>query len=474
MAGEYRLPLRLLLDLDVSVVDRLQQLTEAMEQHNTLWLVGRWQDLGQYAAHLGGLAELISHQIAARTVLGRLEREKLAAGDRESREFFAGIRDSNSTEAQAAREQLLEDLIEELGDPVLAEEERDRLLDGNGVLFEQARQFDRHFDEDEERLVDAFVRLRVLMANAEFVSLFQQAGRRTRMFDEEVKSQFDGFPGIRLASDDIGLITGQAGAVQQMVETGYSRLFDALGDGVPIEDFRATVAAQYEALAPLSGLMGRLLGSYVQLAQQTEDPEERRTQLRRALEATEWKSRAGLLHAYTAYLRANVQTRGANRWYAFEKQRAASRALPSAAPQGSAVSVQQIIQDGSLVEGEMFQVEGVVANLRIEDDPSPPKFSSFFELADPVSGSVVLTRAHMFSLRNNGVSDGAYCRLNGFLRRAEPWLDNGAVGLDIDRVNLTELRKGSWIDDITHRMRPYYRLYLDEMNMFYTHKLEEG
>ena len=40
--------------------------------------------------------------------------------------------------------------------------------------------------------------------------------------------------------------------------------------------------------------------------------------------------------------------------------------------------------------------------------------------------------------------------------------------LDIDRVSLTKLRKSSWQDDVTYRMRPYYLLYKDGMNLFNT------
>ena len=73
----------------------------------------------------------------------------------------------------------------------------------------------------------------------------------------------------------------------------------------------------------------------------------------------------------------------------------------------------------------------------------------------------------MFSLINNGVRDGTYVRINGYVRRGESWLSD-PVGVDIDRVSLTQLRRGSWIDDVTYRVRHNARLYLDEMNMFFT------
>ena len=72
----------------------------------------------------------------------------------------------------------------------------------------------------------------------------------------------------------------------------------------------------------------------------------------------------------------------------------------------------------------------------------------------------------MFSLINNGLTNGASAHLHGFLRKNEPWLTD--VGLEIDRLSLTTLRKNSWFDDVTHRMRRFYRLYIDEMNMFHT------
>ena len=273
---------------------------------------------------------------------------------------------------------------------------------------------------------------------------------------------------MRLTEDDTDAIAEQVGGMRNSVDKGYSQLFNALQDEVPVEDFAFVAETTYLKTGPLRGLIARLLGGYLAIAQIADDPEECQKQLQTMLEATEWQSRVGLIHSYLAYARANMQSHDVNRWYADEKKRVATRKLASEVPQGTVMSVEQIVQDASLNVGDMFHLEGIVTNLRIEDDPRPPKFSSFFELTNLISGNAIKVRAHMFSLLANGVSNGAYCRLNGILRRGESWLETGVVGIDIDRVNLSELRKDSWIDDVTFRMRPHHTLYFDEMNMFYT------
>ena len=470
----YNLPVHLLLDLDISVIDRMEQVAETIEQYQTLKLAGRWDELTQHASRLGGLAEVVLHQLSARSVVGGLVRESLAAKDKMFRDILANIGDGNSAETVQAREALLKELVEELGDPIEARSKMDSLFNGEGALFEQAKRFARLFNKHEELLVDAVAELRALMVNAEFFGMFQESGRRTQAYNEKLKSKLDGFPGLHLLRDDTDAVAELIDSMQSKVEEGYSKIFKALQDEVSVEAFVVVAEAVYSETGPLSGLTGMLLGGYLALAQLAEDLEARQTHLKVALKATEWQSRISLLHIYTAYVRANTQSRDVNRWYSNEKKRVTTRQLASTVPQGTAVSVEKVIQDVSLSVGEMFQLEGVVVNLRIEDDPGPPKFSSFFELTNPISGNVVKVRAHMFSLLNNGVSDGAYCRLNGFLRRDEPWIDNDAVGIDIDRVNLTQLRKESWIDDIAHRMRPFYTLFLDEMNMFYTPRLIDG
>ena len=74
----------------------------------------------------------------------------------------------------------------------------------------------------------------------------------------------------------------------------------------------------------------------------------------------------------------------------------------------------------------------------------------------------------MFSLERNGLVEGACCKIRGFVRRQRGWLHEDETGLDIDRVSLSKLRKLSWLDDVAYRMRPFFRLYQDEMSLFNT------
>ena len=154
--------------------------------------------------------------------------------------------------------------------------------------------------------------------------------------------------------------------------------------------------------------------------------------LKSALAVAEWQNRAALLRTYASFIIANTMSRDVNRWYSHEKKRVEKRQFESLVPSGICMGI-STLSNSSLKDGDMVQVEGIVNNLRIMDDPQPPKFSSFFELTDLSSGASVRIRAHMFSLAANGLSNGEYCRLNGFLRKGESWLDSGEPGLDVDR-----------------------------------------
>ena len=67
-----------LLDLDMTVINRMKQFYEAVEHYQKLLLASRWGDLIQHASRLGGLAEVILHQIRARSVIGEFARVDLA------------------------------------------------------------------------------------------------------------------------------------------------------------------------------------------------------------------------------------------------------------------------------------------------------------------------------------------------------------------------------------------------------------
>ena len=66
-------------------------------------------------------------------------------------------------------------ILQEVGNLSEAEEARDRLYNGEGASFEQAKRFASKFDDQEELLIEAFTKLRSLMISAEFIGLFQES-----------------------------------------------------------------------------------------------------------------------------------------------------------------------------------------------------------------------------------------------------------------------------------------------------------
>lgn len=151
-------------------------------------------------------------------------------------------------------------------------------------------------------------------------------------------------------------------------------------------------------------------------------------------------------------------------WLASE-QTFAKLGFSSDVPTGTNVEIHQV---NDLDSDALVEVQGRIETLTIENDPVPPKFSTFLQFRSFDGGAVVRLRAHMFNLHKNGLREGALCKIRGFVRRGQPWLGDDETGLDIDRVSLSKLRKTSWLDNVTYRMRPFFRLYQDEMNLFNT------
>jgi hypothetical protein len=179
---------------------------------------------------------------------------------------------------------------------------------------------------------------------------------------------------------------------------------------------------------------------------------------------SECGARLRLLVAYSAHVVANSHSLNADAWLAAERA-AANRNLASDIPTGAAVQIADLSEHSA---DDLVEVKGRIAGLTVGHDPVPPKFSTFVKFVSFDGGASVQVRAHMFNLQKNGLREGALCKIRGFIRRGQPWLAEDETGLDVDRVSLSKLRKTSWLDDLTYRMRPFYRLYQDEMSLFNT------
>jgi hypothetical protein len=215
-----------------------------------------------------------------------------------------------------------------------------------------------------------------------------------------------------------------------------------------------------------AGYLGALWGSLAAVVVNAKQRGKMDPLLRICISASKLMADREVLFAYCSYIEAHKTSPNADRWHRYEKRRTSSRELRSAVPKGTPTTIKKILA-GECNEDKFYRITGVVAQLRIEDDPAPPKYSSFFDLLSLKNEDHVAVRAHMFSLENNGLQDGKLCEIVGRIRPRTRWSsDNPEV--DIDRINLGTLRKTYWIDDVVFRMRKYSKRYRDEMNMAFS------
>ena len=468
MPDPARIPVEQLLDLYASPLDWTQDVLDEVERYRVLTLSSSWRLLLRHADVLDGLADTALHMIRFRHEMADPARERFAWNDKFMKSVFQNLRDDSTSDGETVRQALLDKFTQELGDPVAAETRLQALLNGEGPFFEQARNFSSRFDKFENILVERFVSLSTLALGARWKALFYLSKSGTSSYLDTLGTDLDNFPGISLSSGDLDLLSKHSNRLRDLNDTSLALIYDALAKDAASGELRGLAHRAIRESTLIVSSSAAVHGAFTSMADREPDPTAWTLQMQASLQLTEMRRRAAVLQAYAAIIIANLESRDANRWLSIEKQRTASRALSTGVDRGLPLSLTQVLQDSSLDPGTLVAVEGEITDLHIEDDPLPPKFSSFLSLSDRVTGLVVPVRAHMFSLSNNGVVNGAYCSLSGFLRRDEPWLSGGGVGLDIDRLSLSTLRKEHWLDDVSYRMRPYYRLYLDEMSMFFT------
>ena len=406
------------------------------------------------SVHLAGLADFLLRHVQTRTELHEHWAKYLSERDSGLKRAFTDLKTDNSAHADAMRAAMLTEFSASLGSTADAQKFLEGLLDGDNPLFSSRKTQKSALSSEQDTTTAAQIQLATIANRAAVEASTFEAYHRVELMAMGPEDE-----------DDTEIISNEAVALGALYDTTIQELFNMLTSNAERQSFVDLCVARQAQILQRLPTSAMLVGGYLGLLYQNTPSTNLLDQFQKVLGLVEWIQRLSVVHGYLCLVRAEAATIDPGRWYSYEKRRAISRQLPSQVPSGQPNDIAAILSS-SVGNGTFVQLEGQVVGLAIEDDPSPPKFSTFFELAELPSGARIRIRAHMFSLINNGLSDGAYVRLNGFVRLNPSWAST--VGIDIDRVSLTELRRTSWYDDLTHRVRSKVQLYQDEMNIFFT------
>ena len=419
------------------------------------WENGDYQSIRQLASRFYGMATDILQRIEMITYFSTRDRELSDEEDSALTKTMKALAKESSPEGQAMKDAMLAQLEKDL-DAGEVQAAFDSLLNGEHPIFDMALTRSRLADEETNFLCGQYASMLSFATSADYLG-YLRTGLATN----------PGTP-VLVQEGDTDRVNELNKTVEKIHDDAYKAIYDALKVDKSAAEMLALVKLYQTQLQGLFGITGALLGPYLALIPNDTDAASRVKAYRAALDLTENLNRAMVLFPYLSYLRANLSDRNLKRWLSNEQRRTDKRTFSSAVDQGDVAALQDLVNDQSIPEDSLVQVEGLVTSMEIRDDQSPPKFSTFVVLTDLESNANVQLRAHMFGLEDNGVSVGSYMRVNGFVRRDKHWLAQSETGLDIDRVNLGEIARLNWIDNVIERMKDNFQLYKDGMNMFFT------
>jgi hypothetical protein len=145
-----------------------------------------------------------------------------------------------------------------------------------------------------------------------------------------------------------------------------------------------------------------------------------------------------------------------------ERKRAQEDPFESLSPQGTPVSLADLVADPGAYDGQMIAVDGEVRDLVTK--VARGKATSNFQLADPVSGAAISVFVPYVQIDSTGLVDGCAAHLVG------PWLKYDRESrqentLHIDRIAFTEQAKRSWLDYQTSQARAFCDYLPHNLNM---------
>ncbi|MFT5777997.1 MAG: hypothetical protein ACI837_000945 [Crocinitomicaceae bacterium] len=418
------------------------------------WENNEYQSVRNLASRFYGMGTDILNRIELLTYYGSLERELSDKEDSDLTKMIKALAADNSPEGIAKKDAMLAQFKSDLGD-VEGQAAYDSMLDGTHSIFDQAITNSKATDSATNLLGAVYVAMLTNGVSCDYIGYL-----RTGLDYDGVKP---------ITEKDTKIVNELSASLKTIHDNAYNALYDGLKTDIAPDKMLALAKSYQEQLQNKFGIAGALVGPYLALIANGASGASPTGNYQAALELSEIVNRSTILLAYTSYLRSNLSDRNFKRWLSNEQRRTDNRTNTSAVPNGAHTSIEDVTSIGqSIPDGTMVQVEGVVTSMGIKDDPVAPKFSTFVTLKDPDTNATVQLRAHMFGLADNGVSLGSYMKMNGFVRRNEPWLAQDETGLDFDRVNLGEIARTNWIDDVVERMKTYYPLYQDGMNTFFT------
>lgn len=432
------------LDPDPAVAAKLRlRFIENIRLFSSLRQAEKWRDMRAASSHFIATATDIHDRLVLSEALCE-ERKSLVFKEAETlkKRFLDMQRRERPLFDKAIRE-----AVEELGGLTV------ELMSDKISAFRPADLKDaihRNYTAQNDSLRRAFVRVRVLAFRARVLGTYGETYNREV---EKTHSSTESPPLEtllgRLVSDQGTFILG-----------AYKRLHRAIradrGITAPIQAVRDIEVSLRVSIGLIAGAAGAYVAGHGN-AGFTD------ASIDLAVSATRTLAEAEVLYAFCSFLEAEATRANPSSWAHREAVTAGRLPLRSRLPRSTPVTIERILQ-GGLRKDRLYRVSGIVRALRIDHDPAPPKFSSFFQLCSPTTGAQLPVRAHMFSLANNGLTDGMACALDGWLAGTPVWSPD-VPAMDIDRVELSRLRRSSWTDDVVYRMRTYSRRYPDEMNM---------
>lgn len=411
-----------------------------------------WDELEPLSLTLGGLSEQLLEALRANTLAVELKQMSLAADAAAWAETLEALSQAPSDELNTFREQLIQTASESLGSEDEAQQQIQRLLDGNTPLTRIHENYTSACSVAQANAIEHIVAAQGLRARAVYFAAFH--------FARSNENSGGATPSIE--ASDIASIAAIADDVAAFASSSLATLHEHLAESTtsPLD---AVMRGVRDGALPRLRLCGALQGQAHRLSVSLAIRDEIGPLLLRVAEAA---AMLRVVVSATSEVIARAASLEFDEWQESQRSEASELPLASAVPQGTQTSLTEV---SSATQDELVEVQGIVHTLEIASDPEPgPKFSTFVTLRSFDDAHTVRLRAHMYSLEANGLRVGAACKVRGFVRREVAWLDNGETGIDIDRVSLTALRKQSWTDDLIYRMRPSATVFFDEMNMFYT------